>query len=247
MKILIGSKAIKYHYPDFKREPKDTDYAVATKEKRPYKKGVEYLYNPVLYRAGYGGFDVLPSMALCTLKASHLCWDINWPKHMFDLQFLLGKGNTIHMPLFLELYKFWNSYHSKNKRSDLKMSKDDFFSNSVNYDTEEHDETHKILNLIPVYTLVLAEGKDVELDESKFHDLTFEQKENFVREEVMVMAYERYSAMNYKVAYSRMLKKFIINHAPLFALEFILTNFALLHKPKFNFIKTINDGLHKNK
>lgn len=244
--ILIGSTAIKAHYPDFHREPKDIDWAVMDSSEHAKSKGVEYLENPVLFKHGFAFDNPLTTTALCTLKASHLCWNIKWDKHMFDLQFLLKKGNEIDLDLFMDLYEYWNTYHIKNKRSDLKMSKDEFFSNAVNYDTHQHDDTHKILNPIPVYTLVLMEGKDVELDESKFHSLTFDQKLDFVREEVMVMAYERYSALNYKLAYSRMLKKFIISHIPLFALKFVLTNYIILHKPKFNFINTINDGLHKN-
>ena len=48
---------------------------------------------------------------LCTLKASHLCWNINWEKHMWDLQFLLKKGCIIDNNLFMKLYDYWNVYH----------------------------------------------------------------------------------------------------------------------------------------
>lgn len=242
--ILIGSKAIQYHYHDFKRNPKDIDYAVLNKKKS--EKGIEYLVNPIIYKYE-SDREVASAIMLTTLKASHLCWDINWEKHMFDLQFLLSKGNKIDKDIFIELYNYWNQTHVKNKRSDLKMSKEDFFDNAINYSENQHDDLHKILNPIPIYTLVLADGKEVELDELKFHNLTYEQKLDFVREEVMVMAYERYSNLDYRVAYSKMLKKFIISHAPLFSLIFILENYIKLHKPIINYLKKIKDGLQETK
>jgi len=237
--ILIGSKAIRYHYPDFKREPKDIDYVVFERQK--HDKGIEYLFNPVF--EGYG-FEIMQPNDLCTLKASHLFWNINWDKHMFDLQFLLKKGCTINPELFWKLYEFWNSYHSKNKRSDLKMTKDDFFNNAINYNVHQHDDLHKILNSVPIYTLILKDGKDVELCESKYNQLTHEQKLDLVREEVMVMAYERYKSLGYKIAYNKMLKKFIISHAPKFTLIFILENYIELTKCKTNFIKLIENGIN---
>jgi len=250
--ILIGSSAIKYWYPDFPREPKDIDFIVTEKEKQTIEKGhnVEFLENPIFTRMWRYNRSNIPLYTdhLCTLKASHLCWNINWEKHMFDLQFLLKKGNVIEEELFFELYGYWNEYHSKNKRSDLKMSRDEFFDNAVNNNEAEHDFLHTLINPTPTYTKVLKDGAEVELDEEKFKSLTHEQKCEFVREEVMVMAYERYKEMDYRVAYVKMLKKFIISHAPLFSLIFILENYIeLQNKPKFNFIKQIENGLSKTK
>jgi len=199
--ILIGSKAIKHHYPDFPREPKDIDCVPISDElENKYENGdkslrIEILKNPILaelyphykHDSGYCSTE-----HLTTLKASHLMWNLNWSKHLFDLQFLLKKGNKINEPLFWELYDYWNEYHGKNKRSDLKMSKDEFFDNAVNYDTNSHDETHLILNPVPIYTKILKDGCDVELDEEKYKALSHEDKMNLFREEIMVMAFERF-------------------------------------------------------
>ncbi len=242
--ILIGSKAIKHHYQDFKREPKDTDYIVHSGcTLKSF--GIEYLENQIIFDRYYYDNNnvVITPNDLATLKASHLFWNINWDKHMFDLQFLLSKGNEIDPILFKKLYDHWNVYHGKNKRSDLKMTKEDFFTNAINYDTLQHDDLHKILNPVPVYSTILKDGKEVELCELKFNKLSHEDKLNLIREEVMVMAYERYKSLGYKIAYIRMLKKFIISHAPEFTLIFILENYIELHKPKINFIKTIENGV----
>ncbi len=243
--ILIGSKAIKHYFPEFKREPKDIDYIVNVDSRLKSENGIEYLQNPIIYNK-YKPFTntIISLNDLTTLKASHLFWNINWNKHMFDLQFLLSKGCGIDESLFFELYSYWSVYHGKNKRSDLKMSKEDFFNNAINYNESQHDDLHLIINPIPIYTLVLKEGKEVELCENKFNNLTHEQKLDFVREEVMVMAYERYKDLNYKIAYSIMLKKFIISLAPKFSLLFILKNYIELHKSKINFIKIIENGIN---
>lgn len=240
--ITIGSTAIKHWYSDFNRIPKDIDYIVKCGLQYNKEPGIEYLENPIIYNLAKGERFLNPCM-LTTLKASHLMWDLSWEKHMWDLQFLLKKGNRINPYLFFKLYDYWNTVHVKNKRSDLKMSKEDFFTNAINYDEHEHDELHKLINPTPVYTLVLKEGKEVELCETRYNNLSHEQKMSFVSEEVMVMSYERYKHLNYRAAYARMLKKFIISHAPTFSLIFILENYIELSKPKFNHLEKISHEL----
>lgn len=245
--ILIGSNAILHWFSFFPRKPKDIDFIVTKLEKDIVHKGenVEFLLNPVFSKKRKYFSSKNPVMLpddLCTLKASHLCWDINWDKHMWDLQFLLKQGCTIDDELWNELYVHWNSFHAKNKRSDLKMSKEDFFTNNVNKTIEIHDFTHTILNHIPTYTKVLKDGCEVELCPIKFECLPHEDKINFVREEVMVMAYERYSSIGYKHAYNRMLKKFIISHAPIWSVTFILRNYIEIEKCQFDFLLKISNG-----
>ena len=243
--ILIGSAAIKEHFNDFPRELKDIDFIRQYQEFIPletlettFDMKVEIHENEILSDLDE---EILNTTALTTLKASHLCWNINWEKHMFDLQFLLKKGCKIDNELFWKLYSYWNKIHGKNKRSDLKMSKEEFFTNAVNYDTISHDETHKIINSIPIYTKCFKDGCDVELDENKYNLLTHEEKILFVKEEVMVMAYERYKSLGFKRAYNKMLKKFIISHIPLFALIYTLENYIEIEKNNINFIELIEN------
>lgn len=243
--IIIGSSAIKHWFPDFPREPKDLDIILNQDEKilKETSTRIEILKNPIFENHSYPN-NIMDADDLLTLKASHLCWDIKWEKHMFDCQFLLKKGCKIKYDLWKKLYYFWNEYHSKNKRSKLDQSKKDFFDNAINYDEYEHDYIHTLLNPTPVYTLVLKDGCEVELDENKFYKLNYNQKINFVREEVMVMAFERFKKIDYRKAYSLMLKKFIINHAPIWTISFIIENYLLLHKIHFNFIEYIQNKLN---
>lgn len=247
--MIIGSLAMKYWYPDFNREPKDCDVI-----KNGYSGEInsdlrkEYLENPVLVehyknKLGYCPYFI-GKEELLTLKASHLFWNYNWEKHMFDVQFLLKKGCKINVNLFYKLYDYWNVYHSKNKRSDLKMNSTEFFSNAIKF-PYEHDYVHEVLAKhpllfgVPTYTKVLI--GEVEVSEDLFNELSFAEKCSLVTEEVMLMATERFAHMHYKRAYATMLKKFIISHAPLWEAIFIIENFIFLHKPPFNYIKFLKE------
>lgn len=249
--ILIGSKAIKHWFPDFPREPKDEDWATYNSH---YADTIgcikhEYLPNPVLIDY-HGKTGIYKSIAtpneLLTLKMSHLFWDINWEKHMWDVQFLLKKGAKVIKPLFYDLYKQWNEVHSKNKRSDLKMTALDFFDNALKCEYP-HDNLHTLLKEVPTYNLVLCDNQEVEVCEDKFNELSFEDKCSLVEEEVMVMAWERWPTLRYKQSYYRMLKKFIISHAPLWEALFIIENYIVLSTPSYNFKQKIEESLWKLK
>jgi len=242
MKVLIGSTVIKKYYPDFPRIPKDIDYAVDKYIKN--EDGIEYLLNPIICSMYANGGEINLNHLL-TLKVSHLFWDINWEKHMFDVQFLLSKGLKIDIDLFYKLYEYWNTYHNKNKRSDLKMTSKDFFNNALKCEYS-HDWLHTLLKNPPTFMLVLKDGAEVDVCEDKFNALSFQQKCDLVFEEVAIMGFERYSHLYYKTAYSKMLKKFIISHAPLWEALFIIENYKLLLIPKFNFLQFLTNKIHEH-
>ena len=103
--IIIGSTAIKFWYPDFKREPKDLDLILYEGEEIPkeflekYNK-IETLSNPILLQFCKNNlFQISPYLnpdILYTLKMSHMFWDINWEKHMFDILDLNGLVKDAH-------------------------------------------------------------------------------------------------------------------------------------------------------
>jgi hypothetical protein len=208
---------------------------------------VEYLQNDVIFysqnkyvKNGY----LLPN-SLYTLYASHLiCREINWEKHMWRLQFLRNKGCILNTDLFYTLYKQWGEMFGKNKRSNLAMTAEEFFDNALKFPVE-HDELHKILiqhsyfegQLVPTYEFIIKDGAEVEVCEEKFNMLNYRQKCNLVYEEVMNMAIERWPNDDYRYSYSKMLKKFILGHCPLWEGIFILENYVTLHKAPFNFKK----------
>lgn len=246
---MVGSYALKNIYTDFTREPKDIDFIIG---EEVYKdrltkyigdKKAEYLYCPPMFDhlTKFGVTD----HGLLTLKASHIFWNINWDKHMYDICFLIDKGAQIIPKLFYDLYAFWNDHHGKNKRSDLKMSASEFFSNAVKC-PHDHDWLHTLINPYPTFNKVLVDGAEVEVSEQKFNSLTYEEKLDLVREEIYVMAYERLNCRDYRAAYYWMLKKFIISHAPIWEALFIIENFRQLDRPLFNYVNKINDEIQRS-
>jgi len=242
--IKIGSSRIKELFPDFSREPKDLDYAVGF-DIKSNEKGIEYLYNPIIMN-WCGGGGMTDKDALYTLKLSHVVgWRLenrSWDKHVFDIQFLKSKGCEIIWPLFYELYEFWGTIHGPNKRSDLEMSAENFFDNTLDC-KYSHDLLHTLINPNPTYISILKDGEEVDVSEEKFNSLSFEEKCNLVYEEVEIMSAERYKGLGYLFRYKRMLDKFIISHAPIWEAIFILENYKFLCKARQNFMIKINSKL----
>jgi hypothetical protein len=163
---------------------------------------------------------------------------------MFDIVFLKEHGAKLIRPLFDELYEYWNQFHGKNQRSDLTMTAESFFDNALTkYD---HDVLHTYINPTPTYFKVLKDGAEVEVSEDKFNLLSDEDKMQLVREKVYVMAFERLFNRDYRVAYNWMLKKFIMNHAPLYEALFIIDNYRVMQRCPFNYVDKINQGIANN-
>lgn len=240
--LIIGSTAIKHYYPDFPREPKDIDIVVLEKQKRNGE--TEYLQNPIILKYQNSGY--LKPELMTSLKVSHLLWDINWEKHMFDLQFLLYKGHNWDLNIVRELREYWHEVLPKVRRSKLEQSKEEFFTNNVNMDTNEHDYLHTLIAEIPAYTKILKDNCEVELDENKWNNLSFEEKCDVVQEEAYVMAYERWKHLNYRIGYKRQLIQNIQKHYPEFIAFFAIQNYIKLEKPKFNYLKKIENELQIN-
>lgn len=247
--LIIGSQAIKYWFPDFPREPKDYDVVLEDGEQHNIitTKKVEVLSNPCLLAAcrGYTQKYLKPNH-IYTLKMSHLFWDINWEKHEWDATWLRERGCKLDRTLFYNLYAHWNEVHGTNKRSDLKMSSEKFFTNAVECEYD-HDWLHTLLKPIPTFNKVLKDGQEVEVDYDKFQSLTEVEKEALVREEVYVMAFERWPTIGFRQAYGRMLKKFILSHAPIWEAIWILENYKKLCRPEFDFIKYFNQQINERR
>lgn len=232
--MIIGSTAIRYHFPDFPREPKDVDVIKGSKfnDYFPIDFKREYLENPILLEYCKDE-DFLNKDSLYTLKISHVFWDLengSWDKHIWDIQWLKQKGCKFIPDLFYQLYDYWNIVHGKNKRSDLDMEADEFFDNAVNFPIN-HDYLHELLvrhpyfcGEPPTYKKILKDGAQVDVSEEKYNSLTELEKFNLVFEEVAVMSFERFNKLHYKKAFGRMLKKFIISHAPIWESVWIIQN-----------------------
>jgi len=256
--MIIGSIAIKHWFPDFPRVAKDVDIIkdMYIKEYTSELK-VEWLENPVLQNWFTKPIEICTPNELYTLKISHCLWELengSWSKHMWDVQWLKEKCCVFIPELFNQLYKYWETVHGKRKTSNLNMSAEEFFDNVVGFPVE-HDYLHSLLvqheyfgnQNLPMYTKVLKDGAEVDVSEEKFNLLTEKEKFNLVFEEVAVMQLERYGDMYYKKGYNRMLKKFILHHAPLWESIWIIQNHKkLLQNIPFNHLEFLNQKIKQN-
>jgi hypothetical protein len=168
---------------------------------------------------------------------------------MFDIQFLLDQGVCYNHKFFLSLYEFWQEYHKDRKlqRSNLNISADEFFTNAINYDVIEHDLLHELINPNPLYKTILEDGEEVLASQYKYESLDKETRLELIREEVYVMAYERYKSKMYLVAFNKMLDKFIRLHAPMWMAIFAIQNYKKLIKAKFDFISHLDKKIEAQK
>lgn len=163
-----------------------------------------------------------------------------------DVQFLLGKGHVIIDDLLNQLIEFWNDYLPKIRRSNLSMNKEDFFTNAINEDTDQHDYLHTLINPVPMFTRLLKDGSGVELDESKWYLLTEEERGLVVFEETAVMSYERMPNLNYKSAYIKQLKDNIIKHFPRYIAIWAIINYKKIYLTKIDYLTIIKNGIKEN-
>ncbi len=189
--VLIGSRAIKYHFHDF-REPNDIDYF----SDRPIK-GAETFWHPDLAGTfGPWGFqkEIATPNELYTIKVSHSFWEQkngSWRKHMADIMFLKKKGCALEYDLYDHLYSVWEQHYGK-KKVNLNADPKDFFNGNV-FRLYDHDSIHRSVAYYdrPLFESVLKDGHSVAVDTHKFNMLDFQDKLRLVREEAYATALER--------------------------------------------------------
>ena len=213
MEILVGSKAAKIHIPTF-REGNDVDYwsleklwncdsSIIPKEIVPL-----FEHDSLVNRCA-------TLNDLLTIKLSHLPYDILWKKHLNDYLVFKKHGAQINRALYVALQQHWENVHGNKSFLSLYRTKDNFFDDYVEKE-QEHDYLHELVAYPdkPIYTQCLREGQEVMIDWSKFLLMSFEQQVKMFREEINVIATERWllptkdsGRITFREAYSKSLHK----------------------------------------
>lgn len=234
MGILIGSRAIKEYFPEF-REPKDWDFFSPVKET-----GSESFWDDRLLQWPWGTIATVNE--LYTIKVSHSFWDINWQKHTWDMAFLKRNGAEFIPELYKILYPIWEDKHGK-KSANLNVKAEDFFNKQVER-VFDHDSIHRSIAYYdrPLYERILRDGQEVAVDRNKFEALSYEDKLKLVREEVYATAIERQVipsgyGCSPRGAYAWALKKTVTSFSKGFFPLFISLNFEELRAPDVNYVK----------
>ena len=248
--ILIGSRAIKRHFPDF-RHPFDHDYAIHYD--RPTEKmedNVRHEFHnipPITKRYGTGN-GVLSADHMYTLKMSHIFWPIKQRKHLFDIHFLKKKGCKLDHEFFEELFAHWTEVHGPNTTIDFDKQNDEFFVDYVKRE-HHHDDLHTLINPNPLYLLAKEDKEKANISEKIFFTLPLDVQLDIVREEGYVLALERLlirgAEKHWRVAYAKMIRHMICKLTPRWLGLFIVDNYNEILKPKFDFYKHYKQHKHE--
>lgn len=131
---------------------------------------------------------------LYTIKVSHAQWELQnntWEKHVYDIVQLKRAGAVLDLDLHKLLYKVWEEKHGV-KVMDLDQDKREFFADAVRR-TYDHDSLHDSVAYgeHPIYTEVLKDGAEVDIDMKKMRALPLERFVDLIKEEIFVTALER--------------------------------------------------------
>jgi hypothetical protein len=231
--LVVGSTALSYAGVLF-RDPKDVDFWYSDEpamlgdgKQIPQNiiDAVPYAINHYAPFVRYATPD-----AVYTIKCSHLPWDIHWEKTANDIIHLKRLGCKIDEKLWWLLYEYWQTVHGDKSFLSLDKNKDDFFNDYVPK-VYDHDFLHEIVALpnTPVYKEVLKDKEEVLIDKIKFFELPKEKQIQMFKEEIYVIAIERYLLTNgiqygRHKAYKEAVKKTITNLTKNWASLFIADN-----------------------
>lgn len=240
-KVLIGSQAIKHYFPNF-RSCNDTDFLVD--EDIESNRQIEYYNcnkNPGLALL-FDSCDEIPTLKeLYTLKVSHSFWDIHWDKTIYDIKFLQENGvSEIDKELFSELYDGWCEIHGP-KKAYLSVNNEKFFQDGVDR-TIPHDTIHEAVAYYdePMFRKLKTNKDSAYISGSMFNQLSYDDKIKTCREEIYVVAIERFllhGAKSTLAAYRNAIKLLVTSMTkgwfPLFIVENIKELFNKDHNVEY--------------
>lgn len=259
MNIFVGSTALKHYIPSFKRKYASdidvwTDDLEGTNSRWDVScipANIMDLFSEESKISGYATpGDVM------TIKLSHLPYDIFWSKHSQDYLVLKMKyGYKVNEPLYSALKEHWKVVHGTKTHLSLYRTKDEFFDDYVEKQ-HDHDYLHELVAFpdVPVYTKVLKDGQEVLVDRNKFLELNHETQVKMFREEMNVIALERWvlnpatkGKIEFREAYSRSVKKTATALTKGWASEFICEHLEEFIKPNKEEVKYCLGVLGHNK
>jgi hypothetical protein len=246
MKIIIGSTALQY-FNFNRKEPKDLDIWVSDTSgvvAGDCKVIPLSIMELIPTENGYATPD-----AIYTIKCSHLGWtNPMWDKHKLDVLFLKNKGCVLLPELYDKLVEYWKLELGDKSFLSLKQDKGSFFTDNVTYYVD-HDTLHEMVSYprLPMYNLCLKQGEDVLIDKDKFDNMSFENQVRMFREEIAVIAIERWllpsmmkcgsSNIGWYKAYILSLKKTITSLTKNWATSFIVLNLECFIKPDYTYFE----------
>lgn len=244
--LVVGSTAMA-RFLSGARYPKDTDVF----SDNPASPGWDTFWHESLREwIGEDTFRFASLHELYTIKVSHSQWDLanhTWEKHVYDIAEMKKAGAKLDLGLHKLLYKVWEETHGV-KIMDLNQDKSEFFADAVRR-TYDHDSLHDSVAYgdLPIYTEVLKDGAEVDIDMKKMKALPMERFVDLIKEEIFVTALERIVIpRNYRVspraAYWWALRRTATSLTKGWTARTIMDNIGLFLEPGSDYI-----GRHKEK
>lgn len=237
MKLIYGSTAIKHWFPDFKREPSDLDYIQS--KYQVCKDKVEYYWTDAFsYLDKNIDKKYVDPDYLYTIKLSHLSWDVNWDKHMWDLIFLKSKWCKNVPEFYDKLVSDWSCRYWSPKIY-LKGKNEDFFKPII-WRKYDHDWLHWEYAIYwrPMHEKIRPDLSSPYCDVNLWESLSYQEKLDCAIEEIYVIATERWVFIDKPlplwIAKAKSLKKMITSSSSWWFNLFVKENFKELleYKPK---------------
>ncbi len=191
MVTLVGSRAMKYWFPDARAPQGDYDYISSVPHSISNLRHVDLFVDERL--DAWPWDRVATADELYTLKISHSFWELHgtWDKHARDIVFLSRHGAKFLRPLYDILLPIWKDRYPR-RRITLDKDAGAFFDDNV-VRLYDHDSVHESVAYgeRPLYEAILKEGSEVAVDNDKFWALDFDTQIKLVREEIYATALER--------------------------------------------------------
>lgn len=247
MKLIYGSTAIKFWFPDFDREPHDLD--IITDEVTKNSNNTEYYWISAFnYLVNNDHQTYVTPDFLYTIKVSHASWDVNWVKTMKDIEFLKSKGCVLDKPFYNLLYKEWTKIHGK-KNVKLSVKNEDFFNSNISrkYD---HDELHLLFKYYerPLNESIRKDLNSPACSEELWNKLSYNDKLKTTQEELFVLTAERFILVDKPISVNHaiilMLKRMILSTTSGWFNLFIIENFDIL-RSDLGYFKSKLKELHE--
>lgn len=191
--LIYWSTAIKHWFPDFTREPNDIDYITDDTTLKSNWKEEYYRADFFEYLRTFNEDDtyVTPDL-LYTIKLSHLSYDINWDKHMYDVIFLKSKWCKVVYDFYMLLMEWWKTIHWV-KKCKLNVKNEEFFKSNIER-KYEHDWLHEqyALHWRPMNERIRPDLSSPKCSKELWDKLTYQEKLDCAIEEIYVLTTERF-------------------------------------------------------
>lgn len=252
-RLIIGSTAMREYIPSC-RYPKDVDMFSDSSGYDTLDGRAETFWHPDFAQwLPPGTYRIATLNELYTIKVSHSYWNLkngSWDKHMFDIVQLKKVGAVVIQDLHDMLYRVCEELHGS-KSVNLSDEAEKFFSASVSR-KYVHDSIHETVAYggRPLYESVRKGGASVSMDMRKMWSLPFEDQVRMFREEIFVIALERWLIphdfkFSPRRAYAQALKLAITSLTKGRSAQFLVENYDTFRNPDVDYVARHKSNSHK--